>query len=792
MNSKFDFMAERFPELASIGKRAEECLYYDYNLCLLNLGRLAETIIDSICRHYNIQDKNLNELSQRKIISDETSCKLKNLLEIKHDASDKDYNSPMACRRLMDTACDLCKWFLDRYGRSNFDFLEDLFHPSDKSFPLRIISEAGRDAEKNLYSNSRYCLICIGDIEEIVLDIIFTRLHLEQPENTLDKIKLLYEQKYLDRKNSDVLHDIRMTRNKAVHSRYSSESDCKKLLGDIMPLCEWVFSASLSPGDIIRGVITSINNDGLTISIGRQLTGIVQTSELTEHERSSYDYIEGRKDIFKIIRISPDDGKIYLGINDSHNNPWAKSSIPAKINSIVKLSKSDFLKLCRTGSNYEIIKAVNEGADVKYSDSNGFSVLMCVIERGLSPELVKLMLERGSNVNSADNKGNTALIIAAKNCGEEIIMLLLDNKADKNALNNNGKNAYSYARGNAKLKNSQVINLLKPEGTKDSSRKKKSIIAKKKIHTDKDNKAKDSISISEKTPAAVKEVKPEIKTVPKYDYEAVKLICKYKSSDELTQAVNSGAIIDFSHLIAACENNTSDVIKILLEKLQGKTLIDKDGNTPLMIALDKDNNNPGVIETLIDSASDLNAKNNSGRTALIIACDKNNLEAVKLLLERKVNANIQDNKSNTALMIAAGKNYQDIALLLIQYGADINIKNNNGNTALDVAMKRMKGSEAVKMMLRKKFFALCKSGSPDKIRQAIEAGISVNLRSTLGNTALMYAACSNSPEVVNILLDSGADPRIKNSEGAYAIDFAKKNQKLAGTEALRRLESSQS
>ena len=56
----------------------------------------------------------------------------------------------------------------------------------------------------------------------------------------------------------------------------------------------------------------------------------------------------------------------------------------------------------------------------------------------------------------------------------------------------------------------------------------------------------------------------------------------------------------------------------------------------------------------------------------------------------------------------------------------------------------------------------------------------------------MYAACSNSPEVVNILLDSGADPRIKNSEGAYAIDFAKKNQKLAGTEALRRLESSQS
>ena len=794
MNSRFDFIACKFPEIASLGRKAEECLYYDCNLCLLNLGRLAESIIDSICTHYNIiHDRGINELAKRNIISEDTACKLNTLLEIKHDASDKDYNSPMACRRLMDTACGLCKWFLDEYGHSKFDFLGDLFHTSEGSFPLKIIAEAGRDAERNLYSNPRYCLICLGDIGEIILDIIITKLHLDHPENTLDQIKLLQDRKYLDRKSRDILHDIRMTRNKAVHSRYSSESDCKKLLSDIMPLCEWIFTASLSPGDLIRGVITSNDQDGLTISIGN-LTGIVQASELHENERSSY--INGNEDIFKVIRSSLDDGKIYLGINDSYNDPWEKLRVPVKAGFVCVMSDSDFFRLCMTGSNYEIVKAVNDGANVKYSDSDGVSVLMCVVERCLSPELVKMMIDKGAYVNSADMNGNTALMLAAKNCGEDIIMLLLDNKADKEAINNKGKNAYSYAIGNVKLKNSHVKSLLKSEAIAKAireSRKKKSLIRKKKIHDDsvKDLTKEATVEqiAAEATPIEAKlEAKPEIKTAP--DYEALKLICKYKSADDLTQAINSGGIIDFSHLIAACEHNTSDVIKILLENLQGKKLIDNEGNTPLMIALENDNNNPGVIEVLIDSTSDLDSQNNSGETALITACRKNNLEAVKLLLEHKVNANLQDNKGNTALITASGNIYQDAALLLLQSGADINIKNNNGFTAFDIAMKRMKGSEALKLMFRRKFFTLCKSGSPDIIKSALESGISANSRNKSdGSTALMYAVCYNSPEAVNVLLDFRADPRIKNASGATALYYARHNINFADSEALRRLEN---
>ena len=42
---------------------------------------------------------------------------------------------------------------------------------------------------------------------------------------------------------------------------------------------------------------------------------------------------------------------------------------------------------------------------------------------------------------------------------------------------------------------------------------------------------------------------------------------------------------------------------------------------------------------------------------------------------------------------------------------------------------------------------------------------------------------------MSILLDFGADPAIKNSSGARAINYARRNIKLADSEALKRLEN---
>ena len=46
-----------------------------------------------------------------------------------------------------------------------------------------------------------------------------------------------------------------------------------------------------------------------------------------------------------------------------------------------------------------------------------------------------------------------------------------------------------------------------------------------------------------------------------------------------------------------------------------------------------------------------------------------------------------------------------------------------------------------------------------------------------GRTALMYAARNSTPEMVQLLLDYGADKSIKDDDGMTAYDYAVKKEK---------------
>jgi len=50
------------------------------------------------------------------------------------------------------------------------------------------------------------------------------------------------------------------------------------------------------------------------------------------------------------------------------------------------------------------------------------------------------------------------------------------------------------------------------------------------------------------------------------------------------------------------------------------------------------------------------------------------------------------------------------------------------------------------------------------------------------------AAFNRNPGMVTALLKAGADAKVKDNKGKTALDYAQKNEKLKGTDALRRLE----
>ncbi len=66
----------------------------------------------------------------------------------------------------------------------------------------------------------------------------------------------------------------------------------------------------------------------------------------------------------------------------------------------------------------------------------------------------------------------------------------------------------------------------------------------------------------------------------------------------------------------------------------------------------------------------------------------------------------------------------------------------------------------------------CYHGSHAIIERLIAAGIDLDLQNGNGATCLMYVASNSKPDLVKLLLEKGADARLKNFDDFSALDLA--------------------
>jgi len=93
---------------------------------------------------------------------------------------------------------------------------------------------------------------------------------------------------------------------------------------------------------------------------------------------------------------------------------------------------------------------------------------------------------------------------------------------------------------------------------------------------------------------------------------------------------------------------------------------DKTGRTPLHLAAY--NNRKSVVEFLLASKADVNAKANDGRTPLHDAALTASKSIVELLLASKADVNAKANDHGTPLHYAAALHRNDVVELLRQHG----------------------------------------------------------------------------------------------------------------------------
>jgi ankyrin repeat protein len=87
-------------------------------------------------------------------------------------------------------------------------------------------------------------------------------------------------------------------------------------------------------------------------------------------------------------------------------------------------------------------------------------------------------------------------------------------------------------------------------------------------------------------------------------------------------------------------------------------------------------------QTPLPEGANIETRNASGRTPLMLAALKGQTETVRSLLAKGADINARDAVGMTALMWAAFGGNIVIIETLIENGADVHIKDNSGNTAL--------------------------------------------------------------------------------------------------------------
>ena len=140
------------------------------------------------------------------------------------------------------------------------------------------------------------------------------------------------------------------------------------------------------------------------------------------------------------------------------------------------------------------------------------------------------------------------------------------------------------------------------------------------------------------------------------------------------------------------------------------------------------------------------------------------LAEVEVLVAKGATVNLRDQKKRTPLILAASNGHTSVVEFLFSEGADINARDSGGQTALTYSCKRSFDETAAFLL---------------------KNGAEVNVQSKKkGITALMLASVSGNVELVQMLLEHGADANLTDTFGRTAKILAEKKGNSAVVELL--------
>jgi ankyrin repeat protein len=207
-------------------------------------------------------------------------------------------------------------------------------------------------------------------------------------------------------------------------------------------------------------------------------------------------------------------------------------------------------------------------------------------------------------------------------------------------------------------------------------------------------------------------------------------------------------------LSLSCLNGNALVVEMLLSAGADANAARVNGETPLMTAAQV--GNVDVVRALVAAGADPDATESTlAQTALMLAIAENQTPVAHLLIESGSSVSARSKNGFTPLLFAAQQGNIDAARLLLSAGADVNESAPDGIGGNTNAMTRfVPDTDAAALLVA------IDSGHADMAHFLLERGADTN-HAGAGRTALHAAVQQEMPGVATALLDHGADPNAR-------------------------------
>ena len=437
------------------------------------------------------------------------------------------------------------------------------------------------------------------------------------------------------------------------------------------------------------------------------------------------------------------------------------------------------LMLASKGGHQQVVGLfLTTFSEINIQNNNGWTALMFGSSNG-HHHVVELLLSKNPDINIQNNDGATALMAASYMAHHQVVDLLLSRDPDINIQNNDGVTALMFASSNG---HHQVVEQLLSKDPDINIQNNDGVTALMFASSNGHHQVVEQLLSKD----------PDINIQNNDGWTALISACRCKHHQVVELLLNKDPDINVQNnagvtaLMFACANGYHSVVELLLSKDPDINIQNNSKATALMLASRYGHHQ--VIELLLDNDPDINIQNNDGWTALMFASYRGHLQVVELLLSKEPDINIQNNFGWTALMFASCYGHHHIVeLLLLSRDTNINIHSEKCDLSTDNIISAFtvacyEGHSSILIFLTKKLkflssderellVAAAEGDIGTLVSMLFEVGMSPNTSLVGGITPLMIAASCGHIDIVDTLIQAGADVNKTNDEGKTALDI---------------------